>query len=216
MNRPEAVAAEFSAILARSGGPTGVALITSAFAEILRTGSRLVRSRRAPSRPGYRCYRTGEWRRAECTVLAPARRQFVFRPQSRSTLRRYRRCLLVMGRGSKRRSGNDRPDERPKRSFEILSRNLIEPREATEGRRKPYLYGKIVCMKKTLNVDDKLLREAKASCGAATDTETVRLGLEALVRHAAYERLRALRGAEPRTEDVPRRRERRPAKRKVA
>lgn len=62
-------------------------------------------------------------------------------------------------------------------------------------------------MKKTLNIDDQLFREAKAACGAATDTETVRLGLQALVRHAAYERLRALRGSEPHAQDVPRRRE---------
>jgi Arc/MetJ family transcription regulator len=62
-------------------------------------------------------------------------------------------------------------------------------------------------MKKTLNIDDTLFTEAKQACGAATDTETVRLGLEALVRHAAYERLRALRGAEPHAQDVPRRRE---------
>ena len=48
-------------------------------------------------------------------------------------------------------------------------------------------------MKKTFNVDDKLFKEAKGACGATTDTETVRLGLEALVRHAAYERLRALK-----------------------
>jgi Arc/MetJ family transcription regulator len=66
-------------------------------------------------------------------------------------------------------------------------------------------------MKKTFNLDDKLFREAKAACGATTDTETVRLGLEALVRHAAYQRLRAFRGAEPQAQDVPRRRER-PAK----
>ena len=71
-------------------------------------------------------------------------------------------------------------------------------------------------MKKTLNVDGKLFQEAKVACGATTDTETVRLGLEDLVRHAAYERLRALRGVEPRAQDVRRRRERRPAKRKVA
>lgn len=64
--------------------------------------------------------------------------------------------------------------------------------------------------------DDKLLKDAKAACGAMTDTETLRLGLEALVRHAAYERLRAFRGSEPHAQDVPRRRERRPAKRKVA
>jgi Arc/MetJ family transcription regulator len=71
-------------------------------------------------------------------------------------------------------------------------------------------------MKKTFNLDDKLVQEARAACGATTDTETVRLGLEALVRHAAYERLRALRGGEPHARDVPRRREHRSAKGKVA
>ena len=63
-------------------------------------------------------------------------------------------------------------------------------------------------MKKTLHIDEKLLREAKTASGAGTDTETVRLGLESLVRHAAYERLRALRGSEPRAREVRRRRER--------
>jgi len=61
-------------------------------------------------------------------------------------------------------------------------------------------------MKKTLNIDDGLLSKAKLACGAQTDTETVRLGLEALVRRAAYERLRALGGSEPQARDVPRRR----------
>jgi Arc/MetJ family transcription regulator len=63
-------------------------------------------------------------------------------------------------------------------------------------------------MKKTLNVDEELFQEAKAASRAATDTDTVRLGLQALVRQAAYERLRALRGSEPDAQDVPRRRER--------
>jgi len=63
-------------------------------------------------------------------------------------------------------------------------------------------------MKKTLNVDDELFDQAKAACGATTDTETVRLGLQALVRHAAYQNLRALIGSEPHAQDVPRRRER--------
>ena len=63
-------------------------------------------------------------------------------------------------------------------------------------------------MKKTLLIDEHLLRDAKAATGAKTDTETVRLGLEALVRHHAYERVRALRGSEPEAQDVPRRRER--------
>jgi Bacterial antitoxin of type II TA system, VapB len=71
-------------------------------------------------------------------------------------------------------------------------------------------------MKKTFNVDDKLIKEARVACGATTDTETLRLGLQALIRHAAYERLRALRGSEPHARNVPRRREKPPAKRRVA
>jgi len=62
-------------------------------------------------------------------------------------------------------------------------------------------------MKKTLHIDETLLRDARAVSGAKTDTDTVRLGLEALVRQGAYERLRALRGTEPRAADVRRRRE---------
>jgi len=71
-------------------------------------------------------------------------------------------------------------------------------------------------MKKTLNIDETLFEQAKAACGATTDTETVRLGLESLVRHGAYQRLRALLGTEPNAKDVPRRRERPSAKHKVA
>ncbi|HEV3197291.1 MAG TPA: type II toxin-antitoxin system VapB family antitoxin [Bryobacteraceae bacterium] len=71
-------------------------------------------------------------------------------------------------------------------------------------------------MKKTLNIDEELLKEAKEACDAPTDTETVRRGLEALVRHAAYQRLRELAGSEPDAKDVPRRRERPSAKGKVA
>jgi Arc/MetJ family transcription regulator len=75
-------------------------------------------------------------------------------------------------------------------------------------------------MKKTLNIDDRLLAEAKLACGASTDTDAIRLGLEAVVRHAAYQRLKALRGSEPHAQDVPRHRDgvarKAPAKRKVA
>jgi hypothetical protein len=63
-------------------------------------------------------------------------------------------------------------------------------------------------MKKTLHIDEALLRDARSASGARTDTETVKLGLEALIRQAAYERLRALRGKEPRAGEVQRRRER--------
>ena len=65
-------------------------------------------------------------------------------------------------------------------------------------------------MKKTLHIDEDLLRDAKSASGARTDTDTVRLGLEALVRRGAYERLRALRGTELHARDVRRRRERQP------
>lgn len=67
--------------------------------------------------------------------------------------------------------------------------------------------------KKTFNVDENLLQEAKEACGAVTDTDAIRLGLESLIRHAAYQRLRALLGTEPDAQDVPRRRERSPASR---
>ena len=80
----------------------------------------------------------------------------------------------------------------------------------------PYIDGKFIRMKKTLHIDDALLAEAKAVCKAATDTETIRLGLEALVRQAAYQRLRALRGSEPRARDVSRRRPKRRSKRDAA
>jgi hypothetical protein len=71
-------------------------------------------------------------------------------------------------------------------------------------------------MKKTLNIDARLLAEAKEACGATSDTEVVRLGLEALVRHAAYQRLRTFLGTEPDASDVPRRREKPVSKRRVA
>jgi hypothetical protein len=82
--------------------------------------------------------------------------------------------------------------------------------------RVPYRYGRFICMKKTLHIDEKLLRAARQASGAATDTETVRLGLESLLRHAAYQRLRALRGSEPDAVDVSRRREKASTKRRAA
>jgi hypothetical protein len=61
-------------------------------------------------------------------------------------------------------------------------------------------------MKKTFNIEDDLLQAARQASGAKTDTETIRLGLEGLVRRAAVERLLRLRGSEPAAADVPRRR----------
>ena len=38
------------------------------------------------------------------------------------------------------------------------------------------MYGIIIHMKKTMNIDAKLLKEAKAACGATTDTDAVPAG----------------------------------------
>jgi len=43
--------------------------------------------------------------------------------------------------------------------------------------RYTYRYGNLVWMKRTLNIDDRLLAEAKVASGAITDTDTIRLGL---------------------------------------
>ena len=45
-------------------------------------------------------------------------------------------------------------------------------------------------MKKALNIDAELIMQAKIASGAIPDTETIRSGLDAPVRHAAYQRLR--------------------------
>jgi len=65
-------------------------------------------------------------------------------------------------------------------------------------------------VKKTINIDSKLLKDAKAACKASTYTETIRQGLVALVQHEASQRLREFGGSEAwkgKIEDVPRRRE---------
>ena len=62
-------------------------------------------------------------------------------------------------------------------------------------------------MKKTLDIDEKILLEAKEVSGASTDTQAARLGLQALIRQAAYQRLRKLRGSEQDAAEVPRRRD---------
>ena len=71
-------------------------------------------------------------------------------------------------------------------------------------------------MKKTLHIDADLLRDAKSASSARSDTDAVRLGLEALVRQGAYDRLRVLRGKEPRAKNTPRRREGAEARHSVA
>ncbi|HET9765352.1 MAG TPA: type II toxin-antitoxin system VapB family antitoxin [Thermoanaerobaculia bacterium] len=61
-------------------------------------------------------------------------------------------------------------------------------------------------MRTTLDIDADLLDEAIRATGAPSKTVAVRLGLEALVDHAARRRLKALRGTMPKLKAPPRRR----------
>ena len=71
-------------------------------------------------------------------------------------------------------------------------------------------------MKKSVNLDPQLLADARTASGAATDADTIRLGLEALIRHDAYQRLAAMLGQEIDAKDIPRRREPPVRRRKAA
>jgi hypothetical protein len=69
----------------------------------------------------------------------------------------------------------------------------------------------VVIRKKTMLLAPELLAEARAACGAATDTDAIRQGLQALIQRAASQRLaRAVRRGVERgpVVDVPRRRSR--------
>lgn len=63
--------------------------------------------------------------------------------------------------------------------------------------------------KTTLNIDKELLAEAREATGASSDTETVRLGLQELVRREAQRRMVTFFGSEKGRPiiDPPRRRE---------
>ncbi|PWJ27472.1 VapB protein of antitoxin of type II toxin-antitoxin system [Branchiibius hedensis] len=50
-------------------------------------------------------------------------------------------------------------------------------------------------MRTNIDIDDELLAKAQAATGATTKKETVRLGLELLVRLDQQKALRSLRGA---------------------
>jgi hypothetical protein len=60
-------------------------------------------------------------------------------------------------------------------------------------------------VKKPVSVDVELLSQARRVT-RASDAETVRMALKALVTHAAYQRLSLLGGTESNAKDVPRRR----------
>ena len=66
----------------------------------------------------------------------------------------------------------------------------------------------LICMRTTLIIEDRLLREAARLTGLAEKTALVRAGLEALIAREAARRLAALGGSEPAIRRVPRRRPR--------
>lgn len=63
--------------------------------------------------------------------------------------------------------------------------------------------------KTTMNLDKDKLAEAREATGAGSDVDTVHMGLDALIRSAAYQRMRTFLGSEKGRPiyDVPRRRE---------
>ena len=67
-------------------------------------------------------------------------------------------------------------------------------------------YTKMIYMRTNLNIDGALLEEAQRLSGARTKTETVELGLRALVAQQATRRLALLKGLHPEVEAPHRRR----------
>ena len=63
-----------------------------------------------------------------------------------------------------------------------------------------------ICMRTTLNIQDKLLTEAGKLVGTGEKTALVRMGLEALIEREAARRLARMGGAMPRLKLAPRRR----------
>ena len=64
----------------------------------------------------------------------------------------------------------------------------------------------LVHMRSTLNIDDKLLREAQRLSGLKEKTAVLHAGLHALIARESARRLAALGGSERRLRPIPRRR----------
>lgn len=61
-------------------------------------------------------------------------------------------------------------------------------------------------MRTTLNIDDRLLKDASRLTGVREKTALVRIGLETLIARQSAQRLAMLGGTEPQARQVPRRR----------
>ncbi len=64
----------------------------------------------------------------------------------------------------------------------------------------------LICMRTTLNIDDKLVSKASRLTGVQEKTALVRMGLESLISAASSRRLATLGGTEPSLVVMPRRR----------
>ena len=65
---------------------------------------------------------------------------------------------------------------------------------------------RLVHMRTTLNIDDKILEKAAQLTGVKEKTSLVRLGLEALIARESSKRLAKLGGTEDNLRSIPRRR----------
>lgn len=63
-----------------------------------------------------------------------------------------------------------------------------------------------ICMKTTLNIDDKILKRAANLTGIAEKTSLVKMGLEALIARESAGRLAKLGGSQKQLKNIPRRR----------
>ncbi len=63
-----------------------------------------------------------------------------------------------------------------------------------------------ICMRTTLNIDEKILAIASELTGIKEKTSLVRMGLEALIVHESGKRLAKLGGTEKKLQVIPRRR----------
>jgi hypothetical protein len=68
----------------------------------------------------------------------------------------------------------------------------------------------MICMRTTLNLDDRLIREAGRLTGRRAKTEVIHEGLRALITRESARRLAALGGSIPGAKSPPRRRGRVP------
>ena len=64
----------------------------------------------------------------------------------------------------------------------------------------------LVCMKTTLNIDEKIIEKARILTGVKEKTALVKMGLEALIARESAKRLAKLGGTEKDIKPIPRRR----------